>query len=89
MQEAKKDIIDKLRKDILLLEGFKSPETTNAGKFGLGLIEAAFPNGIFPIGTIHEMICLTPEQAAATGGFMSGLLASLMQNDGACLWIGT
>ena len=89
MQEAKRDIISKLRKDILLLEGFKPPKKNNGGKFGLGLIEAAFPNSIFPTGTIHEMICPTPEQAAATGGFMSGLLASLMQQGGACLWIGT
>src|SRR4051812_15879221 len=88
MKEAKRDIINKLRKDILLSEGFKPSEATNAGAFGLGPIEAAFPNGVFPIGTIHEMICPTPEQAAATGGFMSGLLASLMQHGGACLWIG-
>lgn len=89
MQEAKRDIINKLRKDILLLEGFKPPEANNAGEFGLGPIEAAFPNSVFPTGTIHEMICPTPEQAAATDGFMSGLLASLMQQGGACLWIGT
>jgi len=89
MQGAKRDIIDQLRKDILLLEGFKLPEATHTGAFGLGPIEAAFPNGVFPTGTIHEMICPTPEQAAATGGFMSGLLASLMQHGGACLWIGT
>jgi protein ImuA len=89
MQEAKRDIINKLRKDILLLEGFKPSEATIGGTFGLGPIEAAFPNGVFPTGTIHEMICPTLEQAAATGGFMSGLLASLMQNGGACLWIGT
>jgi protein ImuA len=89
MQEAKRDIINKLRKDILLLEGFKPPEATNAGAFGLGPIEAAFPNGVFPTGTIHEMMCPTPEQAAATGGFMSGLLASLMQQGGVCLWVST
>jgi hypothetical protein len=34
MQEAKRDIINKLRKDILLLEGFKLPEATDAGAFG-------------------------------------------------------
>jgi hypothetical protein len=36
MQEAKRDIINKLRKDILLLEGFKLPEASNARAFGLG-----------------------------------------------------
>ncbi len=89
MIKIKRDIISKLRKDILLWEGFKPSEVTNAGAFGLGPIEAAFPSGVFPTGTIHEMMCPTPEQAAATGGFMSGLLASLMQQGGVCLWVST
>jgi protein ImuA len=88
MPDTKKDIISQLRKDILLWEGFKPPKAGNAGTFGLGPVEAAFPNGVFPTGTIHEMVCPTLEQAAATGGFMAGLLASLMQQGGACLWIG-
>jgi protein ImuA len=89
MPDTKKDIISQLRKDILLWEGFKPPATAGADTFGLGPLESAFPNDIFPTGTIHEMICPTPEQAAATGGFMSGLLASLMDHESACLWIGT
>ena len=89
MQEAKRDIINKLRKDIMLLEGFKPSEAGNAGAFGLGSIEAALPNGVFPTGTLHEMICPTPEHAAATGGFTAGLLASLMKHGGVCLWIST
>src|SRR5437879_5824611 len=88
MPDTKKDIISQLREDILLLEGFKPPKAGNAGTFGLGPVEAAFPNGVFPTGTIHEMVCPTLEQAAATSGFMAGLLASLMQQGGACLWIG-
>ena len=81
-------MISRLRKDILLWEGFKQPAANNAGVIGLGAIEAAFPNGVFPTGTIHEMVCPTAEQGAATGGFMAGLLASLMRQGGACLWIG-
>jgi protein ImuA len=89
MQATKQDTINKLRKNILLLEGFKPPKTESAGTFGLGPVEAAFPNAVFPTGTIHEMVCPTPEQSAATSGFMSGILASLMKQGGACLWIGT
>ncbi len=89
MQKSKSDIINKLRKDILLLEGFKPSEASNAGEFSFGAIEASFPNGVFPIGAIHEMICPTLEQAAATGGFTAGLLASLMKHGGVCLWIST
>jgi protein ImuA len=88
MPDTKKDIIGRLRRDILLWEGFKPPLAGNAGAFSLGPIEAAFPNGVFPTGTIHEMVCPAQEQAAATTGFMAGILASLMKQGGACLWIG-
>ncbi|RKR84379.1 protein ImuA [Mucilaginibacter gracilis] len=89
MPETKKDIISKLRKDILLWEGFKPPAAGKAKGIGLGPMEQAFPNGVFPTGAIHEMLCPLPEHAAATSGFMAGLLAVLMQQGGACLWIGT
>jgi protein ImuA len=89
MQEAKKDIISKLQQNILLWQGFVPPVAGEAGKIGLGAIESAFPNNVFPTGAIHEMICPTPGQMAATSGFLSGLLGSLMQQGGACLWIGT
>jgi protein ImuA len=89
MPENRKDIINKLRKDILLWEGFKPPEASRLDRMGLGAISSAFPNGVFPTGTIHEMLCPTAEQLAATGGFMAGLLSVLMQQGGACLWIGT
>src|ERR1700753_708949 len=89
MPDTKQDIVSRLRKDIFLWEGFKTSATGMTGGIGVGPLESAFPNGIFPTGVIHEMVCPTPEQAAATSGFMSGLLASLMQQGGPCLWIGT
>ena len=89
MPDIKRDIISKLQKDILLWEGFKPPRADNADAFGLGPVEAAFPNGIFPVGALHELVCPTPEQAAATSGFIAGILGTLMKQDGACLWIGS
>jgi len=89
MPEAKKDIINQLQKDILLWQGFAPPSAAMAKGIGLGPIESAFPNGVFPTGAIHEMVCPTPEQAAATGGLVAGLLGVLMQQGGACLWIST
>ncbi|HEY8930043.1 MAG TPA: Error-prone repair protein ImuA [Mucilaginibacter sp.] len=87
MPEAKKDIISKLQKDILLWQGFAPPLAGKAGGVGLGPVEEAFPNGVFPTGAIHEMICPSPEQAAATGGLLGGILSALMRQGGACLWI--
>jgi protein ImuA len=87
MSVIKKEIISRLRKDILQWEGYRPPSAGTRGLMGLGPLESAFPNEVFPLGTIHEMICSNTEQAAACGGFISGLLSVLMQQGGACLWI--
>jgi protein ImuA len=89
MRDTKKAIISRLQKDILHWQGFIPPVSDQAKGIGLGPLESAFPNGVFPTGTIHEMICPTPEQAAATSGLMTGLLGTLMKQGGACLWIST
>ena len=84
---AKSDIIRKLRDDILQMEGFKPTARSDAFRFGLSPIEAVFPNGIFPTGTIHEFLSTMPEHAASSSGFLAALLSTLMQHHGACLWI--
>ncbi len=84
---TKKDIINQLQKSILLMQGFTPPVSDKSDCIGMGAIEEAFPNGIFPTGTIHEFLNAEPEQAAANGGFISGILSNLMQHSGACLWI--
>ncbi len=84
----KSGMIEKLRQDILRWEGYRAPSAGTSQGVGLGPVEAAFPNGIFPLGTVHEMLCSNTEQAAACGGFVAGLLSVLMQQGGACLWIG-
>jgi protein ImuA len=88
MANAKRELIDRLQKDILQWEGYKAPPVGTRELVGLGRVEAAFPNGVFPLGTVHELVCGNTEQATACGGFVTGLLSVLMQNGGACLWIG-
>jgi len=86
---ATKELIDKLREDILLWQGFKPPGAGAAVAIGLGAIESAFPNGVFPKKAIHEFITLAPEHCAATDGFIGGLLSVLMENEAACVWVST
>jgi len=81
------DIIRQLQRDILPLQGFKPPTAGKAIDFQLGPIESAFPNQTFPTGAVHEFISRTPQQSAAANGFLGGLLAPLMKNGGACIWI--
>lgn len=88
MKATKQDIISKLQKDLLQWEGYRAPETGTRELMGLGAIESAFPNGVFALGTVHELICSNTEQATASEAFVSGLLPVLMLKGGVCLWIG-
>ena len=87
MDLSKANIIAQLQKDILVLQGFKSGANSTAMDIGLGTIKNAFPNGQFPLGVIHEFIAAGAEDSAATGGFVAAVLASLMQDNGAIIWI--
>ena len=88
-QAAKTDIIQQLQKEILSLQGFNAKSGSQQLNTGLGAIERAFPGHAFPTGAVHELLSLAPEDAAATSGFMAGLLSRFMQSRGACLWIST
>ena len=87
MPDVKRELINRLQKNILQWEGYKPPSLGERKIFGLNIIEANFPNGVFPMRAVHEMVCDNTEQATASSGFISGLLSVLMQNGGACLWI--
>jgi protein ImuA len=89
MSQPNHDIIEKLRRDIMRLEGFKPTSCDVNGIDGLQLIEKAFPNAVFPKGAVHEFLTFKIEHVAATAGFVSGILSALMKDDGVCLWITT
>ncbi|CAN5369872.1 ImuA family protein [soil metagenome] len=84
--ERKAEILAELQADILRLQGFKSADNS-AMDWGLGPIKSAFPNSTFPLGAVHEFLSARPEDAAATSGFIAGLLSSLMGSNGTSLWI--
>lgn len=84
--KTKKEIVAHLQREILLLQGFK-PTLATDQPIGLGAIEAAFPNSVFPTGAIHEFICTIPEVAAASQGFIAGVLNALMHKGGICIYI--
>lgn len=87
MTGSKADIIAQLQRDILPLQGFKTISKNLALDAGLGPIKNAFPNASFPLGAIHEFISNSMEDAAATSGFVTGLVSSMMQSNGALIWI--
>jgi protein ImuA len=86
MPATKQDTIDRLRKEILLLQGFQPPSAATVD-MGLGPVMTAFPGSVFPTGAIHELVAAGPQGASVTGGFVAGLMASLMRSGSAALWI--
>ena len=84
--QSKKALLSQLQTDILRLQGYK-PYSNGAMDAGLGPIKEAFPNAGFPVGAVHEFLPERQEDAAATSGFMAGLLASLIGCKGTVLWI--
>ncbi len=87
-KENKRETVSRLKQDLLRWQGFAPPESPTQ-RIGLGPLEDAFPNGVFPSGSIHEFISESREQGAVTCGFIGGVLSCLMEKGGVCLWIGT
>jgi protein ImuA len=53
----------------------------------LAPFSSAFPGNTFPTGTIHEFISYEVAHAAATTGFVSGIISKLSKQGGLCLWV--
>ena len=83
----KSDVAKQLQKEILSLQGFRTASDGPQRSLHFGELETAFPNQVFPTGAVHEFLSSGREDAAATTGFMMGLLGKLLEKGGACLWI--
>ena len=88
MHESKADIILRLQKELLQLQGHKNSLYDAMPSLDLGPMKKAFPNAVFPSGALHEFICSGMEDVAVTNGFVAVLLAALMHNNAAVIWIG-
>ncbi|RYY31311.1 MAG: Error-prone repair protein ImuA [Chitinophagaceae bacterium] len=81
------DILNRLRQEILPLQGFRHTKLPRESIPGFQSIESAFPGNCFPTGAIHDFICTDPSGAASTTGFISGLLSALMNKHQSAVWI--
>ena len=88
MLTAKSDIISRLKREILPLEGLSALPREAARGLGLDFMNEAFPQCSFPLGAVHELISEGPEAGASTAGFTNGILTGLLKNGGAAVWIG-
>lgn len=87
MGAEKADIIARLQQEILTLSGYKPAWNKAALDLGTGPLRYAFPGHVFPQGVLHELLASGAEDVAATYGFVSGILSSLMSDSGTVLWI--
>lgn len=85
---AHKNIIERLKRQILDLEGFKTAQGQPQHKIGFAEIERHFPNQVFPTGTIHEFVTGQLEHTACTSAFILALLAKLHAGKGIYVWLG-
>src|SRR5687767_7432792 len=84
---TKADILTRLRQDILSLQGCRTPMYSSDLDVNLGPVKEAFPNSIFPVAAIHEFVCTTAENIAASAGFISGILSALVKDKRPFIWI--
>ena len=87
MHASNKDIITRLRNEILPLQGYKQQLKNSSFVNELGVINDSFPGGVFPLGAIHEFIVSSVDEAAPACGFIAGILSSLPRDTGVLLWI--
>ena len=84
---GKSAVVSRLQREILQMQSYKPLSAQTQGIPGLKMIEDAFPNGVFPTGTIHEFLTYEQEHMAATSGFIGGVLKSLAKGDSICIWV--
>lgn len=89
MQAPQKNIIDRLRNEILSLQGFASNRQSQHKITGLGPMQESFPKNIFPLRAVHEFLAVKAEERASTAGFVGGLLSTIMRRHGVIVWIGS
>ncbi len=82
----KKALLAQLSADILNLQGIK-PVGHLVMDPHLGPLNRAFPFRAFPTGAIHELLASTGENMAASYGFLSALLSTLLGKQGMLVWV--
>jgi len=88
IQVSKAALIQQLQQDIFSLQNGQHPPLPPL-QTGLGIIEQSFPLQRFPAAGLHEWISHTPANAAATNGFLAGLLQHILPQQAYTLWIST
>jgi protein ImuA len=86
VQLEKREIARKLQAKINAMQGLgKLPFSTS--KSALAPFNRAFPDGVFPMGSLHEFVSYEPFESASTSGFMTAMIGKFIKDGGICIWI--
>lgn len=88
MKKTNSKTFEKLKQELLAFSGYKASLASHSC-ISLGPIDKAFPNHTFPVGALHEFLSFSPEESAATYGFVMAVVAKIAQSGGVVLWIST
>jgi protein ImuA len=88
MQTVQQDIVRQLQKEVLSLQRHKA-QPGHRLHTGLWEVEKAFPEHTIPLGVVHEFVSDTRENAAATNGFIAGLVGGLVGQGNPTIWVST
>lgn len=84
---AKAETFLSLQREILSLQGLNPASAISVNSNKIGQLNAAFPNGVFPFAAVHEFICTSAEEIAASSGFVFGLLSFFTRPGAVSVWI--
>lgn len=84
---SKAETLNLLRKEIQHLEGFKAESCRFDVQTKIEAIDRCFPEGVFPLGVVHELICQEKSHVAPTLGFLSALMTTVNLSRAPVLWI--
>lgn len=87
MPVSKEDIIARLRREILPLQGFKTLLTLPEEGIDLGPVLDSFPGKKFPTGCLHEFLFDEEKDKAPTTAFIAGIAAGMLKPGGVGLWV--
>ncbi|MDQ3844386.1 MAG: Error-prone repair protein ImuA, partial [Bacteroidota bacterium] len=85
--KTKADILVRLQREMLALQGIRSSPCNQDDETSFGPINQSFPDATFPVTAVHEFFCTSMEERAASSAFISGILSSRIRKGGTALWV--
>ncbi|MEJ8843719.1 Error-prone repair protein ImuA [Lacibacter sp. H375] len=72
---------------MLKITGIKPAGNFESLPAGLGFLKKHLPQATFPLGAVHEFVSSSNESNAATEGFVSALMGTVIKTNVATVWI--